>query len=132
MFSSTIKAWNELVGNTEEQETRGIILMLIWMMRVDGKLDVSENDQVNDFVQRLHWSDPYEARRYVAYCIDRVKEREAGQVSDQELLDEIHAQLSSKKNRAKALLLCRDVAIADGYYDASEKNLVKLFESELA
>ena len=114
-----------------QDHNEAIIDLLVWMMRADGELEIEENDKINEFLASVEWTAEHTPRGRIADAVAAVKEIEDGKRSGDAWLKEIAAKLHGDEIRYKAIKVCQELALADGYLDKAETSLLKRYQEAL-
>ncbi len=114
-----------------QNQNEAILLMLVWTMWADGKIEPEESDKLAAFIRSVPWLSETTPEEYIAESTERVKQVQNGQLAPEVLLKEIESKLKGDEIRYKALKVCHELSKADGYFDRSEIGVLKLFSGRL-
>lgn len=117
-------------GAGAQMEREATIDLLIWTMYADNLLALPENEKLDQITQEIPWDSPTRPDQYMNVAIARVRDVVADSTLADGFLDDISRRLGSRKARAEAYQLCRELAQSDGQLAERETQLLDRIKAQ--
>lgn len=108
-----------------QQQREALVDLLLWMMYVDKRLDLSERELIDAEMDQLPWTAVMPLDQYIRTSLVRARAAISEEYMARKYLGEIKDRLATPEMRQEAFTLCKRLAEVDGDLAEDESDFLQ-------